>query len=38
MTEFQYFSNRVTLKFSFQYIDLHQNPVNLTLSLRNLYT
>jgi len=38
MTEFQQFSNRVTLHFSFQHIDLHQNPVNLTLSLRNLYT
>jgi len=38
MTEFQQFSNCVTLHFSFQYIDLRKNSINLTLSLTNLYT
>jgi hypothetical protein len=31
-------SNCVALEFSFKCIDLHHNPVNITLNLRNLYT
>ena len=38
MTDFQHFSNRVTLNFSFQCIDLHQNPLTLTSNQKNLYT
>jgi len=38
MTVFKKFSDWFTLHFSFKYFGFHQNPLNLKLKLRNLYT